>query len=81
MDAYDAKLLALVESGHEITAEMIQDLLLSEPRLNVPKAPSTSVTQLKNGTGDEIPNSVTQVGSDSNFGSIAARFESNGKGD
>jgi hypothetical protein len=79
MDAYDAKLLALVEGGHEITDEMIQDLLLSEPRLNVPKAPSTSVTQLENGTGGEIPNSVTQVGSDSNFGSIAARFESNGK--
>jgi hypothetical protein len=40
---------------------------------------NTSVTQLESGKGGEIPNSVTQVGSDSNFGSIAARFESNGK--
>jgi hypothetical protein len=51
------------------------------PRLNVPPngTKNTSVTQLESGKGGEIPNSVTQVGSDSNFGSIAARFESNGK--
>jgi hypothetical protein len=57
MDAYDAKLLALLESGQEITGEMIQDLMMEHFGQNVPNGTdNTSVTQLENRTGGEIPN-------------------------